>query len=140
MAIPIKPISIRGLVIAAALVSALESVLIWANVLQPVLSYSFGNVIFSLSRAALAAYAGISAAGSGTRQSALAGAKVMFSASLALCVATLAGSFLALPPVLGLNAGMSQLPIVLVFVLLSNTALGAILGAVAGWVAPKLRK
>lgn len=140
MAIPQKPISIRGLVVAAALISALESVLIWADVLQPVLSYSLGNVILALSRAALAAYAGFLSVSGGMKQSAIAGAKVMLSGSLVLCAAALFGRFAALQPVLGINAGMLQLAIVLAIVIIGNTALGAILGALAGYFAPKPRK
>jgi hypothetical protein len=140
MAIPIKPISIKGLAIAAALVSALESALVWSGLLQPVLSYSLGNVVFSLSRAALAAYAGILVAGNGLKQSAIAGAKVMLSGTLVLCAAALVGRFASFPTLLGISAGMLQFLIVLAIVLIGNTALGAILGALAWHISLKFRK
>ena len=120
-----------------ALLSAIEAILVILGVLPPVLTYSPGNILFSLLKLAIIAYAGIVSAPEGLKKSALNGALLGFAGAAAICVFSLLGSALFGKTVLGLPpvSNIAPLAILLVFTLITNAVLGTIVAAIAGFIA-----
>ncbi|NYZ74049.1 hypothetical protein H0O00_02815 [Candidatus Micrarchaeota archaeon] len=130
-------------ILAAAIVSLTiaEVALIGVGILPPVLSYSLGNLFFSLLRLALAVYGGLLVAKKGLGAAAFNGALLLFAGSLTLCIATLAGSTYLGRPILGLAAPDTFSMILLLSItVVENTLLGAVLAAIAAFVSNKLGK
>lgn len=126
---------------AVALLSAIEAVLVVLGVLPPVLSYSPGNILFSLAKLAIIAYAGIVSAPGGLKKSALNGAILGFAGAAALCIFSLLGSALFGKTVLGLPVpNIVSLAILLAFTLITNAVLGTIVAAIARFIAIRARK
>ena len=126
---------------AVALLSAIEAVLVVLGVLPPVLSYSSGNILFSLAKLVIIAYAGVVSAPEGLKKSALNGAILGFGGAAALCIFSLLGSALFGKTVLGLPpANIASLAILLAFTLITNAVLGTIVAAIAGFIAIRTRK
>ena len=127
---------------AVALLSAIEVVLVVLGVLPFVLSYSPGNILFSLAKLALIAYAGVVFAQEGLKKSALNGAILGFAGAAAICIFSLLSSALfgkaglGLPPV----PNSALLAILLAFTLITNALLGTIVAAIAGIIAIRARK
>jgi len=130
---------------AVVLLSATEAVLVVLGVLPPVLSYSSGNILFSLAKLAIIAYAGIVSATDGLwwwKKSAVNGALLGFSGAAAICVFSLLCSAVFGKTVLGLPAvpNIAPLAILLAFTLITNAVLGTIVAAIAGFIAIHIRK
>ena len=130
---------------AVVLLSAIETVLVVLGVLPPVLSYSSGNILFSLAKLAIIAYAGIVSAQEGLwwwKKSATNGALLGFAGAAAICVFSLLGSALFGKTVLGLPPvpNIAPLAILLTFTLITNAVLGTIVAAIAGFIAIRVRK
>jgi hypothetical protein len=122
----------------AGVLSLAETGLVISGILPPVLSYSPGNILFSLARIAVIAYAGWTAGG--LKKAALNGALVSFVANLVICLATVAGKFYFMVPVLGISTPNSaSLLLVLAIILAANVLLGAVIATGAALLAGKIK-
>ena len=119
------------------LLSAMEAVLVALGALPQVLSYSPGNILFSLAKLAVIAYAGIVSAPEGLKKIALNGALLGFAGAAALCVFSLMGSALFGKTILGLPPvpNAAPLAILLALTLITNAVLGTIVATTAGFIA-----
>jgi hypothetical protein len=128
-------------VAAVAMLSVIEAVLVVLGVLPPVLSYSPGNIMFSLAKLVVIVYAGVITASEGLKKSALNGTILGFAGAAALCIFSLLCSALLGKSVLGLPlTNIVLLTVVLAVIVVSNTVIGALLAAIAGFVAVRIRK
>ncbi|MFH0884860.1 MAG: hypothetical protein V1861_04070 [Candidatus Micrarchaeota archaeon] len=126
---------------AVASLSALEAVLVALGVLPPVLSYSPGNILFSLAKLVTIACAGVIFAQEGLKKSALNGAILGGTGAASLCIFSLLGSILFGKIVLGLPpVNIASLVILLAFTIITNAVLGTIVAAIAGFIAIRTRK
>ncbi|MDD5172345.1 MAG: hypothetical protein PHF60_04905 [Candidatus ainarchaeum sp.] len=136
-----NPVALKTLAAAIISLTIAETALIAAGILPPILSYSPGNLFFSLLRLALAVYGGLLVAKKGLGAAAFNGALLLCASSLTICIATLIGTTYLGKPILGVAApDAPSLILVLSMVLIENTLLGAILAAIAAFVSNKLRK
>jgi len=122
----------KTLVMIAAALAALESVLVLSGILQPVLTYSPGNIVFLIARGALMLYAGWSA--SGLKRAALRGAIFAATGVMVLLIAAIAGTAIHIS-VLGLSLPSQAMPLLYLIMLVMNTALGAIVALLAAFIA-----
>lgn len=130
------------LVAAVALLSAIEAILVVLGILPPVLSYSPGNILFSLAKLAIIACAGVIFAQENLKKSALNGAILGSAGAAFLCIFSMLGSLLFGKTVLGLPPmpDSTSLAILLTFTLITNAVLGTIVAAIAGFIAIHARK
>ncbi|MBS3068767.1 hypothetical protein J4441_00180 [Candidatus Micrarchaeota archaeon] len=128
-----------GMLVALAMaVSLLEVALIFARILPPIASYSWGNVLFMLARIGIVVYTGVAFAKPDLRVSFINGATVSFAASFAMCVGAIVGFLHVHKPVLGIviwDSGFLQ--ILIVIIMAANTLIGTLIAGIAGWVARK---
>lgn len=130
------------LVLLVAALSALEGALILAGILPPISSYSAGNILFLLARAAVVAYAGWKVAKPGVG-AALKGAMLAFASSIVMVAAVLAGQIIR-KPVFGISVPPSQYALlnsalILALNILASVLLGAIVAVLAAWAAKLLK-
>ena len=124
-------VPLKTIIAASAALALLEVVLIYFEILPPALSYSPGNLLFSLGMLALVAYAGFASAQQGLGKAVLNGAAVSIAASLTLSISSIVLKTCG-RPILGISAA-DQLSVylLLVLIILENTLLGAIIAALA---------
>lgn len=135
------PLEVGTLAAAAAALSLLEAALVLAKALPPVLSYSPGNLLFTLARLAVVAYAGVAHRDRGLKEAAVAGGMIALAGSGVLCLAALASAFTVKIPVLGLQtAGTASLLFTVLLVLAQNAVIGAALAAFAAWLAGVVKR
>jgi hypothetical protein len=129
---------IKPLVLLVAALALLESALILAGAIKPVLSYSPENLFFAFARIGLVAYAGVVSAREGLRRAALNGAIASFAGVAVICLAALAGRFWLKAAVLGVAVpDTASMVVLLAFIIIENTAIGAVVAAAAALVATK---
>jgi hypothetical protein len=122
------------------LLSLIESGLVLAGLLPPVLSYSPGNLLFSLASLAVIFCLGWTLAKLKWKQIALKSGLAMLAGVIVICLAALLGNYIN-KPVLGIQVqSFSMLLLVLAFIIIENVLLAVILALVAAFIARKITK
>ena len=125
---------------AAGFLSVAEALLILGGVLPHVLTYSKGNLAFSIMRLALSALAGIYFASQGVKRCLLKGATMGGVASGILVICSLIGKTLFNRPILGINIpGNFYLP-TLLLIIIENVLLWAFIAAFSSWITGRVLK
>jgi len=125
----------------AALVSAVEVILILGGFLPPVLSYSPANLFFMFVRLALVVHIGIAYARQDLKISAITGAFVAFCGIFVLTMAATLNFLYIHKSVLGILIWSRQeLFILMTSTILQNAAIGVVVGGAAGWLSLKFAK
>ena len=124
-----------------AFISVLEVALVFSGLLPPVLSYSAGNLVFSLARFAVIAFVAYSRTKKGLFDAAKTGATLSFASVLVICLAALASRLWVKIPLLGISVqSETALFQVLAFILIENVVIGAAVAAIIAAIAVKIKK
>ena len=125
-------------VVFAALFAA-QTGLIIGGVLEPVFSYSAGNILFSAFIAAVVIYMGWNLSGSGIKKVAIKGAIAAFVGVTVITCATILGYTIG-KPILGVSLpSAAYLFIPILSLLVMNVILYAVLAALGAWVAQRFK-
>lgn len=126
---------------AAGIVSLVEVLLIFGGYLPPVFSYSPSNLLFVLARYALVAYTAAAYARQDLKISAITGAFVGFAGAFVTTMSSSLNYLYIHKAVLGVLVWSRQEMFVLMMsTILQNMAIGAIVGAAAGFLFLKFSK
>lgn len=134
-----KKKSLSFFILLIAALSLIESVLILSGVLQPVASYSLGNLLFSFAKIVLIIYAGIIYSGEGLKRSAFYGGVLEFVAVSVIALFSFISTAYLKKPVLGISVPSVSYPLVMFILISENVLLGMIVAFCASWVTKKVK-
>lgn len=134
-----KKTSLSFLILLIAALSLIESVLILLDVLQPVASYSLGNLLFSFAKIALIIYAGVTYYDEGLKRSAFYGGVLGFVMVSVIALFSFISMAYLKKPVLGISAPSASYPLVMLILISENVLLGMIVAFCASWVTKKVK-
>ncbi len=126
---------------AVAAITLIEIALIIGGVLQPVSSYSPGNLLFALARIAVVAYAGIVFAKQGLKKAAANGAILGLTTAVIMCLVSLASKPFFNKSIIGLSASSNgMLAILFALLVLQNAVIFAAVAVLTAWIAIRFGK
>ena len=136
-----RELTIVHFVLIVAILSLIQSILIFFDILPPLSSYSFGDIIFIFVKLAVIIWMGIVFYEKGLGKSALYGGILGFTSSSIFSLAAFIGSTYFLKPVLGISvpSGASYF-LMMSIIIVENILLGMVLAVCASWITKKIKQ
>jgi hypothetical protein len=135
-----RKITIVHFILLVAVLSLIESALIFFEILPPLSSYSLGNILFTLVKLAVIIWMGIVFYEKGLGKSALYGGILGFTSSSIFALVAFISRIYFKKPILGIAipSGVSYF-LTIAIIILENILLGAIIAVCASWITKKLK-
>jgi len=135
-----RKLAIAHFILLVAVLSLIESALIFFEILPPLSSYSLGGIFFTLVKLAVIIWMGIVFYEKGLGKSALYGGILGFTSSGIFALVSFISSTYFKKPILGISvpSGVSYL-LTIAIIILENILLGVVLAVCASWIAKKLK-
>ncbi|MFA5129215.1 MAG: hypothetical protein WC445_04680 [Patescibacteria group bacterium] len=135
-----RKLTIVHFVLLVAVLSLIESALIFFEILPPLSSYSLGGIFFTLVKLAVIIWMGVAFYEKGLGKSALYGGILGLTSSSIFSLAAFISSTYFKKSILGISVpfGVSYF-LTIAIIILENIMLGAIVAVCASWITKKLK-
>jgi len=133
--------SLMHFVLAVALLSIIQPLLIMANIISTVSDYlSIGTIFFNILKLAIMIYAGAYFVKEGLKKIALNGALMGFVSSGIIVLFSLISKQCCDKPILGINISMEFYWLAMFFIIIENMIIWTLIVTISGWISSKMKR